>query len=48
LKNNGKDFREPDVPPVTQPTVSKHGRKHSTLIPTSGPTSSFLHAPPDT
>jgi len=28
---------------VTQHTVSKHRRKLKVLIPTSGPTSSFLH-----
>jgi len=36
-----------DVPPVTQPSVSKHWREHIALTSISGQTSSFLHPPPD-
>jgi len=37
----------PDVLPATQPSVSKHWRKHNTLTLTSGQDSSFLHPQPD-
>jgi len=41
------DFNRSDVLPVTQPTVSKHWKKHKSLTSTSGLNSFFLHPSPD-
>ena len=40
-------FYGPDIFALTQPTVSKHWRKHRTLTQPSGLALSLLHLPPD-
>ena len=47
LEINGTVFYRPDILPVTQPSVSKHWRKHKAITLTSGLASSFLHPQPD-